>query len=166
MKAEHCLACGSRLRPVREERRTRRRCPRCGWTFYNNPVPAVVGVIRNRRGQILLVRRAAPPYEGSWDLPGGFLEAGELPEPALRREIREEVGARPVRMRLLGFFNDTYGTGGFPILATVYTARLAGSPRAASDVSEVAWYSPRNLPYREIRFRSVREALRSYLEGR
>ena len=37
---------------------------------------------------ILLIRKP----EGLWDLPGGRLDAGEHPEAALRREIREELG--------------------------------------------------------------------------
>jgi len=69
--ARFCLVCGARLRRARLEGRWRRRCPRCGWTFYANPVPAVVAVIV-RGGRVLLTRRARPPYQGTWDAPGGF----------------------------------------------------------------------------------------------
>src|SRR5436309_2255229 len=78
-RARYCLACGTALRTVRQEGRRRRRCPRCGWTFYDNPVPATVAVVEGPRG-VLLARRAGAPFAGTWDLPGGFLEAGELPE--------------------------------------------------------------------------------------
>jgi hypothetical protein len=78
LRARYCLVCGRPLALVREAGRTRRRCPACGWTYYVNPVPAVVAVIQ--RGQrLLLTRRARPPYPGTWDLPGGFLEG---PRPA------------------------------------------------------------------------------------
>ena len=88
-RARFCMACGAPLAAVREEGQVRRRCRRCGWTFYDNPVPAVLGIAE--RGQrVLLARRAAPPHRGTWDLPGGFLEAGETPERALVRELREE----------------------------------------------------------------------------
>jgi len=161
-RAAHCMACGSRLGTVRQEGRRRRRCPRCGWIFYDNPVPAA-GAIVERGGRILLARRAAPPHAGLWDLPGGFLEAGEHPEQALRRELREELGAAPADVRLVGFFTDTYGAGGFPLLAIIYSARLIGAPRAASDVSEVAWFPRDRLPLREMAFPGIRHALRQYL---
>src|SRR5256712_14190559 len=82
-----CVQCGSRLLAVREEGRTRRRCPRCGWTFYGNPVPAAVALV-TRGGRLLLTRRARPPYAGTWDLPGGFLEAGGYPQGCFRPELR------------------------------------------------------------------------------
>ncbi|OGK77760.1 MAG: hypothetical protein A2X52_08070 [Candidatus Rokubacteria bacterium GWC2_70_16] len=159
-----CMACGGRLATVREEGRLRLRCRRCGWTFYNNPVPAVLG-IAERGGRVLLARRAAPPYAGTWDLPGGFLEAGETPERALARELREELGVRALAPRFIGFFTDSYGAGGMPVLAAVYRVRLAGEPSAMSDVSEVRWFPRRRLPLRGIAFPAMRRALRAYGRG-
>ncbi|MFQ5520837.1 MAG: NUDIX domain-containing protein [Candidatus Methylomirabilia bacterium] len=142
--------------------RRRLRCRRCGWTFYGNPVPAAVALIVKGR-KILLGQRAAPPYAGTWDLPGGFLEGGETPEVALRRELKEELGVAVRSARFLGFFRETYGRGGFPILAMVYRVRLAGVPRVtASDVSALRWFERDRLPYREIKFPSVRLALRRF----
>jgi NADH pyrophosphatase NudC (nudix superfamily) len=76
--AVFCAACAARMAPSREDGQVRRRCPRCGYTFYPNPVPAVAAVIA-RGDRILLVLRARPPWAGTWDLPGGFLEGGESP---------------------------------------------------------------------------------------
>jgi ADP-ribose pyrophosphatase YjhB (NUDIX family) len=149
---------------VRLEGRRRRRCPRCGWTFYDNPVPAVVAVVTGPAG-ILLARRAAPPHEGTWDLPGGFLELDETPERGLARELSEELGARGTITGLLGFFSERYGPGGFPILAIVYEVRLATRVRAASDVSEARWFQPDAIPWREIAFPSVKRALRRHVHG-
>jgi len=162
MRYRFCMECGGRLRRVREEGRVRLICRRCGWIFYGNPIPAVVALIA-RGGKVLLARRAAAPYQGTWDLPGGFVEAGETPERGLRREIREELGARMGSARFLGFFHETYGPGGFPILAAVFRVRLArGRLRRGSDVSELRWFPRRSLPYRQIGFPSVRQALRRF----
>jgi ADP-ribose pyrophosphatase YjhB (NUDIX family) len=147
---------------VTEEGRRHRRCPRCGWTFYDNAVPATAAVIRGRRG-ILLTRRARPPYAGTWDLPGGFLEPGETPERGLVRELREELGVRGTPTRLLGFYTDQYGPGGFPVLAIVYSARLGGPPKALSDVAEIRWFRGDVIPWRDIAFASIRKALRASL---
>lgn len=48
------------------------------------------GVIyRNEAGQVLLVQ---PTYKDGWDLPGGYVEPGESPLAAARREVVEELG--------------------------------------------------------------------------
>ena len=150
---------------MRKEGRRRRRCPRCGWTFYDNPTPAAVAIVEGRGG-ILLARRAGPPYQGTWDLPGGFLESGELPDRALRRELREELGTRVVITRFHGFSTDRYGPAGFPILTVVYVVRLAGNPTARSDVAEVRWFHRDAVPWRQIGFPSIRRTLRDYLRLR
>ena len=43
-------------------------------------------------GRLLLVRRGHDPHRGRWSLPGGRVEAGESPERAIEREVREETG--------------------------------------------------------------------------
>jgi ADP-ribose pyrophosphatase YjhB (NUDIX family) len=158
-----CLVCGGRLATVSDEGRRRRRCPRCGWTHYANPVPAAVAVVI-AGGRLLLARRARPPYAGTWDLPGGFLEAGETPKTCLGRELREETGVRVRRAGLIGFATDRYGPGGFAVLTVVYRV----TPRstrvtAADDVAEARWFPVRRVPYREIAFPALRRLLRRYL---
>lgn len=53
----------------------------------------VAGLLR-RGDRVLLCHRSTGRswYPDSWDLPGGHVEAGESPEQALVRELREEVG--------------------------------------------------------------------------
>jgi ADP-ribose pyrophosphatase YjhB (NUDIX family) len=165
LRPRHCLPCGARLQATREHRFRRWRCPRCGWTFYNNPVPATVAIVLGARG-VLLCRRAGEPYRGTWDLAGGFLEAEESPEQGLRRELREELGARVRRARFRGFVLDHYGEGGVPVLGLVYEVRVTGRIRARSDVTEVRWFARDEIPWRGIGFASIRRALRDYLRAR
>ena len=53
---------------------------------------AVVAVVRNDAGHILLTKRAIPPYLGKWVMPGGKIDLGEPITAALKREVMEEVG--------------------------------------------------------------------------
>ncbi|MBI2216730.1 MAG: NUDIX domain-containing protein [Candidatus Rokubacteria bacterium] len=126
-------------------------------------MPAVVAVI-TRGDTILLARRAHPPHAGTWDLPGGFLEADETPESGLKRELREELGLRVRRARPIVLATDRYGPGGFPILTLIY--RVTPEPgrlSPADDVSEARWFPRARLPYREIAFPSIRRTLRAWL---
>lgn len=57
------------------------------------PLEVVAAVIRRGDGRVLLAQRLpGGPHGGLWEFPGGKVEAGESPEAALRREIREELG--------------------------------------------------------------------------
>ena len=55
-------------------------------------VEVVAAVIR-REGRFLATQRGYGEWKGWWEFPGGKTEAGESPEQALRREIREELSA-------------------------------------------------------------------------
>ncbi len=64
--------------------------------------------ILTRRGRVLLGRRSPERRyrAGLWDLIGGHLEAGETPEDALMREIGEELGITPARIKPLGSLSE------------------------------------------------------------
>jgi 8-oxo-dGTP diphosphatase len=60
-------------------------------TYPSHPVIGV-GTVVWYGERVLLVRRARPPREGQWSLPGGAQQIGETVAEAARREVREEAG--------------------------------------------------------------------------
>jgi 8-oxo-dGTP diphosphatase len=57
-------------------------------------IEVVAGVIQDDAGRYLITQRPRGSHLGGlWEFPGGKIEAGELPEAALRRELTEELGA-------------------------------------------------------------------------
>jgi ADP-ribose pyrophosphatase YjhB (NUDIX family) len=131
----------------------RQTCNVCGESTYLSPKPAACGVVVDAQGRVLLGRRAGAPRAGLWDVLGGFLEPGESPEQGLRRELLEELGVECAVGRYLGGFADTYsevGQDGDATLNLAYECRIVeGDPRAADDVSELAWFAPSELPARD-----------------
>lgn len=123
--------------------RTRARCPACRHVDWGNPKPAV-GALVVRDGKVLLSRRAREPQKGMWDLPGGFLDAGEHPEAAILRELREETGLAARVVGLLAVATGEYQ--GAATLNLVYRCEAEGEPRAADDSAELRWFAPDGIP--------------------
>ena len=55
------------------------------------PIIAVGAVVIND-GKVLMIRRAKPPREGEWSIPGGRQDIGETVADAVVREVKEETG--------------------------------------------------------------------------
>jgi len=154
-----CPQCATELELRRLDARDLLACPRCDFVHYNNSRPCV-GVLVMDDAKVLLVERADEPFKGYWDIPGGFLEAGEHPEAGAAREMREETGLEIEVTSLLGFFMDAYGADDVPTLNICYLARIAGGEaQAGSDAVSLRWFPVEALP-QKIAFTWEQEALR------
>ena len=64
-----------------------------------------VGAIIIEDARVVLVKRAHPPLQAEWSIPGGVLEVGELVRAAAVREAREETGLTVEPGELLGVYD-------------------------------------------------------------
>lgn len=109
-------------------------------------------VLRGALGarEVLLIRRGNPPFQGSWALPGGFLDAFERPQDAARRELAEETGlAFEGPLAPVGVYGER---GRDPRGWTVSAAYLGilegeGPPiTGGDDAAEARWFPVDALP--------------------
>jgi ADP-ribose pyrophosphatase YjhB (NUDIX family) len=145
---------------------TRVECPSCGFVFYASSKATVGALVVDDQGRLLLGRRRGEPFEGHWDVPGGFLDEGEHPLEGLRRELREETGLDVEPLEFLGVWMDRYG-GDSTAEATLnlyWTARpVAGVPDPQDDVAELRWFAPEELPPPdELAFENVPQVLSAW----
>lgn len=56
-------------------------------------------VVTDEAGRVLLLQHFFRPGSG-WGIPGGFLQPGEQPEAAIRRELREEIGLEVNQLKI------------------------------------------------------------------
>ncbi|GGA24238.1 NUDIX domain-containing protein [Okeania sp. KiyG1] len=72
-----------------------------------NKIQGSVIILLNSNNEILLVLRDdknSIPFPNTWNLLGGFIENGELPEECICREIREEI---EIELTDINFFKST-----------------------------------------------------------
>jgi len=112
------------------------------WLMNPTFLVGVTGVVRNDRGEILLLRHRFW-REGSWGLPSGLAKRNETMEEAFRREVREETAfelSEPHVVRVLSGFRLR--------LEVHFTASIAGGELSIDrrEILEAAFFAPDNLP--------------------
>jgi ADP-ribose pyrophosphatase YjhB (NUDIX family) len=160
----YCSCCGA---PVTQkvplgDTLPRHVCEQCQVIHYHNP-KIVAGCIPEWEDRILLCRRAIEPKVGLWTFPAGFMEMGESTEEAAVRETKEEAQT-DVEITAL------YAVLSLPHIGQVYLVFRGQmtspvfSPGAES--LEVRLFALEDIPWNEIAFPVVGDALRRYVQDR
>ncbi len=104
------------------------------------PLWGVAAALINEEGQLLLAERpTGSNMAGVWELPGGKMEDGEIPECALIRELREELSieVREEDLEPLSFASYPYDR--FHLVMPFYLCRRwTGTPHGAEG-QRIAW---------------------------
>lgn len=122
-----------------------------GYAQYARPALTadVVAVHAGGVPKVLLVRRGNEPFAGRWALPGGFVDEGELPEGAARRELAEETGfAFAGDLALVGVYGEPGRDPRGWTVSVAYLAMVAGEASVAGgdDAAEARWFAVGELP--------------------
>jgi ADP-ribose pyrophosphatase YjhB (NUDIX family) len=162
---QYCPRCGSPLlvRLIETEDRPRLICDR-GHILYVNP-KVVVGVIPEREGRVLLLRRAIEPRYGAWTYPGGFMEIDETLEECAAREAHEEAGVHVRVLDLVGVYSRPGPSPGPGIVSVVFRGTVAtGHPVPGREALETRWFRPEEIPWDELAYETTRWALSAWVE--
>ncbi len=120
------------------------------------PITAV-GIVCLRGDDVLLIKRGAPPLEGSWSLPGGRIEWGERAVDAALRELKEETGCEAELIGLIDVVDAIFSwrrgesapapelSWGHYVLIDYAARWTSGDPRAGDDAREARFFSPSEL---------------------
>jgi 8-oxo-dGTP diphosphatase len=118
-------------------------------TYPTRPFLAVSAAIF-RDGRVLIVRRARPPANGLYTLPGGGVELGETLEQAVIREVCEETALKIEPIGLVGFrqaiAHDGAGRVERHFVILPFAARwIAGEISLNEELAEAHWLRPAEL---------------------
>ncbi len=135
-------------------------CKTCRTVHYENP-NIVVGCIPVWEESILFCRRAIEPRYGKWTIPAGFLENGETVTEGAKRETFEEACAKVDNLKPYALYD-------LPIVNQVYLlfrARMVDLDFSAGEESlEVRLFKKKEIPWDELAFQVIREALMHYVK--
>jgi ADP-ribose pyrophosphatase YjhB (NUDIX family) len=135
---------------------------------FATPRVAAGALFVNDDGQVLLVH---PTYKNTWDIPGGYVERGESPAAACRRELSEELGVdcKPRQLLAVGWAPSEPEGDKLLFLfdgGALNTERIALN---SQELDDLEWVEPARLDDYVLariarRIRTTLESNASYLE--
>jgi 8-oxo-dGTP diphosphatase len=94
-------------------------------------------------GRVLLGKRPeGKPLAGLWEFPGGKVEAGERPETALIRELKEELSIDVAESCLAPLTFASHAYEDFHLLMPLYVCRRWKGVVASAEGQELQWVRP------------------------
>jgi ADP-ribose pyrophosphatase len=163
-----CYHCGSDQLEQRSEREVK--CLACGYRQFVVVTPAAVALVQDRRGRLLLMRRAHEPAKGKLGLPGGIIEPWQSAEAACSREVLEETGVTVPETvwRYLCTLNNRYHWQGYtwPTLDILFVATVENFDDAKAvdgEASEVVAMPLNEIVIEELAFPTHVEGVKRLL---
>lgn len=161
----YCPKCGSHRFVEHNEKA--KKCAHCDFTYYFNSSAAVVAVIENNKGELLVARRAKNPAKGTLDLPGGFVDTLETAEEAIQREVKEETGLTINSSQYLFSIPNIYLYSGFEVhtVDLFFKCMINDFSQidAQDDVSELFFIARNKLDPADFGLTSIQKAIKKWI---
>ena len=128
-----------------------------------------VGAVVIKDGKILLVKRAFPPGQGKWSVPGGLVEVGEKLSDACARETEEETGLKVDVLELINVFDmierdDEAKVRYHYVLVEFLAKPIGGTERPSEEVTGLKWVTNEESKSMDMT-RTARRALNELFGG-
>lgn len=106
----------------------------------NNFTVSVAALVLNDKKEVLLLNHVLRS-DLSWGFPGGFINAGEQPEAAVKRELLEEVGLEIENIKLIRLRTTNRH------IEILFRASAVGAARVQSfEINELGWFKINEMP--------------------
>jgi 8-oxo-dGTP diphosphatase len=109
-------------------------------------IHVVAAALIDRKKRVLVAQRPeGKSMAGLWEFPGGKIETGEIPEYALMRELREELGieTRPCGMWPIGFVSHNYPD--FHLVMPLFAIRVWSGDIQSKEGQTFKWVEIQDL---------------------
>jgi ADP-ribose pyrophosphatase YjhB (NUDIX family) len=160
----YCTRCGTEMVEKKIDHHERKVCPLCKFVFYHNPVPAC-GVVIEKDGRLLMVKRKYDPYKGDWCLPAGFMEYDESPEQCAIRETKEELNVDVKLDGLYGVYSGKDDPRTHAVLVMYWAKIIGGKLKPGDDAEEIEFFAKDEVPP-NIAFLAHRQIIKEFFKGR
>lgn len=140
----------------------------------------VVGAILEKDGKIALVQESMKSNKddvGKWNQPAGWLDVGEDPIDAVKREVEEETGFAFTPKAILGIYSlvrkdiETQERGTPHAIKLLFIGDIDTSKQKQlhDDISAVKWFTPNEIESMGIdtlRDVDIKKAVKDYFKGK
>jgi len=137
----------------------------------------VVGALLERHGKILLVREAKSIDLGKWNHPAGWIDVGEDPLDAVKREVLEETGFSFIPEYVLGVYSLVRRDLEKKLNATPHAIKIIFIGELSADqiselhddVSEAKWFTPEAIfamDQNTLRDADIKQMVKDYFAGK
>jgi len=121
---------------------------------YDYPRPAITTdiclfTVAGDELHILLIKREAEPFKGSWALPGGFITETETLDDCAARELAEETGVNGAHLVPFATFSDPKRDPRSRVITAAYLALVPASDhvlKSGTDAPDARWHAMARLP--------------------
>lgn len=137
----------------------------------------VVGAIIETDGKILLVRESVVKHDaGKWNQPAGWIDVGENPIDAVKREVKEETGLDFEPTGLVGVYSLHRADlieklGATPhAIKLIFRGKVSGElMKGNEEISEVRWFTRREIEKAGVDFLrdlDIKQEVKDYFAGK